>query len=137
MTQGKPARSGHLATSVLLVDDEAPIADSLARVLRAKGYDVQVAMTGGQALELISTLSPDVVLLDISLPDITGWEVLRRVRARGAHVPVITFSASPLTPERVSEFRPAGVLIKPFSLDAAVRLIEQVTKSASQQRGNR
>jgi DNA-binding response OmpR family regulator len=124
---------------VLLVDDEAPIADSFSRVLRAKGYDVRVAMTGGQALELFSTARPDVVLLDISLPDITGWEVLRRLSARRdiARTPVIAFSASPLTPERVAEFRPAGVLIKPFSLDSAIRLIEQVTGSTARPRGGR
>jgi DNA-binding response OmpR family regulator len=121
---------------VLVVDDEAPIADSLARVLRAKGYDVQIAMTGGQALDLIASTRPDVVLLDISLPDITGWEVLRRLNSGSgtASVPVITFSASPQAPERVATFKPAGVLIKPFSLDSAIRLIEQVTKSASRQR---
>ena len=113
-------------TSILLVDDEAPIVEVLSRTLRARGFVVRVAMTGKDALFALTEAVPDVLLLDINLPDLTGWEVLRRLSpVDRARVPVIVFSASPLAPSRVAEFRPAGVLIKPFPVDALVRLIQE------------
>lgn len=112
--------------SILLVDDEAPIAEVLSRTLRARGFIVRVAMTGKDALFALTEAVPDVLLLDINLPDLTGWEVLRRLSpVDRVRVPIIVFSASPLAPSRVEEFRPAGVLIKPFPVDALVRLIEE------------
>ncbi len=113
-------------TSILLVDDEPPIVEVLSRTLRARGFIVSVAMTGKDALFALTEAVPDILLLDINLPDITGWEVLRRLSpADRTRIPVILFSASPLAPNRVAEFRPAGVLIKPFPVDALVRLIHE------------
>jgi DNA-binding response OmpR family regulator len=115
-------------TNVLLVDDEAPIADVLARSLRARGHTVRIALTGMDGLLALSEEVPDVMLLDISLPDITGWELLRRLSPLDRErVPVIAYSASPLAPSRVAEFKPAGVLTKPFPVEALARLVEEVT----------
>ena len=109
---------------VLLVDDEAPIALVLSATLRAHGYDVEVAETGEAALSAVARLRPAVMLLDVNLPDLTGWEVLRRLDAADrAAVPVVVFSASPLAASRVREFEPAGVLVKPFPIDALLRLV--------------
>ena len=114
---------------VLLIDDEAPIVEVLSRSLRAHGHAVRVAVNGIDGLLALTEEVPDVMLLDISLPDITGWEVLRRMSQRDRErVPVIVFSASPLAPNRVQEFKPAGVLTKPFPIDALSRLVEQVTQ---------
>src|SRR5690349_6172050 len=97
-------------THVLLVDDEAPIADVLSRNLRAHGYHVRIGMTGKDALLAMSEEVPDVLVLDINLPDLTGWEVLRRMSVTDRErVPVIAFSASPISPLRIKEFCPAGV----------------------------
>jgi DNA-binding response OmpR family regulator len=102
----------------------------LKRSLIARGYVVRVAKTGGDALLTLAEGPPDVMLLDINLPDITGWEVLRRLPpADRDRVPVIVFSASPLAPSRVAEFEPAGVLLKPFPMDALVRLVEDVVSA--------
>jgi DNA-binding response OmpR family regulator len=115
-------------TNVLLIDDEAPIADVLARSLRAHGNTVRVAFTGMDGLLALTEEVPDVILLDISLPDITGWELLRRLSPLDRQrVPVIAYSASPLAPARVAEFKPAGVLTKPFPIGALVRLVDEVT----------
>jgi CheY-like chemotaxis protein len=120
-------------TSVLSVDDEAPIVEVLTRTLRARGIDVRVATNGTDALYAITEGVPDVMLLDINLPDLTGWEVLRRLSpADRARLPVVVFSASPLSPKRVEEFRPAGVLIKPFPVDSLLRLIHETAKSNPQ-----
>jgi DNA-binding response OmpR family regulator len=117
-----------MSTSILLVDDEPAIADVLARNLRARGNEVRVAVTGKDALFALTEAVPDVLVIDINLPDLTGWEVLRRLAPRDRdRVPVIVFSASPLAPSRVQEFNPAGVLIKPFPVEALVRLVAEVT----------
>ncbi len=113
---------------VLLVDDELPIVSVLSQSLLARGYNVRTAATGEEALLALAERAPDLVLLDINLPDITGWEVLRRIAAADRErVPVIVFSASPLSPRRVEEFRPAGVLLKPFPIDALLRLAGELT----------
>lgn len=117
--------------AVLLVDDEAPIVDVLSRVLRAHGYTVQTATCGKDALYALTEDVPDVVLLDINLPDLTGWEVLRRLAPRDRQrIPVIVFSASPLAAARVEDFHPAGVLLKPFPMTALIGLIERVVNHA-------
>lgn len=113
---------------VLLIDDEAPIVEVLSRSLRAHGHEVRVATSGVDGLLALTEEVPDVMLLDISLPDITGWEVLRRLSQRDRErVPVIVFSASPLAPSRVEEFKPAGVLMKPFPIEALSRLVAEVS----------
>jgi DNA-binding response OmpR family regulator len=120
-----------MATSVLLVDDEEPIVAVLSRALRARGFAVRVATTGADALLALAEEVPGVMLLDISLPDLTGWEVLRRVSPLDrTRVPVVVFSASPLAPARVREFQPAGVLVKPFPIDALLRLLDDAVGAA-------
>lgn len=115
---------------VLLVDDEAPIIAVLSTTLRAHGYDVLSAGSAQDAMLALAESVPAVMLLDINLPDLTGWELLRRLSpADRARVPVIVFSASPLAPSRVEEFKPAGVLLKPFPIDALLRLLGEVTTS--------
>jgi len=112
---------------VLLVDDEPAIVNTLGRTLRAKGYAVQAVASGKDALFAVAEAVPDVMLLDINLPDLTGWEVLRRLSMRDRErLSVIVFSASPLAPSRVEEFHPDGVLVKPFPIDALERLLEEV-----------
>jgi DNA-binding response OmpR family regulator len=114
----------------LLVDDEQPILSVLAQSLLARGYAVRTVATGEDAVLALTESVPDLMLLDINLPDITGWEVLRRMAsADRERVPVIVFSASPLSPRRVDEFRPAGVLLKPFPIEALLRLVEEFTRS--------
>jgi DNA-binding response OmpR family regulator len=116
-------------SNVLLIEDESSIADVLARSLRARGHIVRLAVNGMDGLLALTEEVPDVMVLDISLPDITGWEVLRRLSQRDRErVPVIVFSASPLAPARVAEFTPAGVLTKPFPIGALQRLVEEVTQ---------
>lgn len=120
-------------SSLLLVDDEAPIADVLARSLRARGHTVRVTHTGMDALFALSEEVPDLMLLDISLPDITGWELLRRLAPQDRErVPVVVFSASPLAPSRLEQFKPAGVLQKPFPIEALLRLVNDLAGPAAE-----
>lgn len=126
-----------MSVEILLVDDEAPIVSVLSTTLRAHGYHVRAAETAQDALLALTEQVPDVILLDINLPDLTGWEFLRRLSpADRERVPVIVFSASPLAPSRVEEFRPAGVLTKPFPIDALLGLVDEVSAKPARNGGS-
>ena len=77
---------------ILLVDDEASIQRTLAPLLRSRGYEVDVAGTGADALKIAAQHAPDLVVLDLGLPDIEGSEVCRRIRTTAA-MPIIILSA--------------------------------------------
>jgi two-component system response regulator RegX3 len=79
-------------TTILLVEDEMAIAEPLAYLLKREGYDVAVAPDGGQALDLFARSGPDLVLLDLMLPVVSGTEVARRIRATST-VPIIMLTA--------------------------------------------
>jgi DNA-binding response OmpR family regulator len=112
--------------AVLLVDDEYSLRQTLTRSLAARGYHVEAVGTGAEAISATRTQKWDLMVLDINLPDATGWDVLRWMDADGCTVPVVVFSAVPPSAQRVKEFQPYGVLQKPFPIDALVRLVEQV-----------
>ncbi|HUR17014.1 MAG TPA: response regulator, partial [Candidatus Limnocylindrales bacterium] len=104
---------------MLVVDDEAPITELLSTALRYMGYDVATARTGMAALESASRLPPDLVVLDVMLPDIDGFEVCRRLRSDGDFVPVIFLTARDAEEDRVTGFIRGGddYVTKPFSLE--------------------
>jgi two-component system KDP operon response regulator KdpE len=82
----------HRAARILLVDDEVAIQRAVGPLLRSRGYDVDVAGTGADALRLFADRSADLIVLDLGLPDLEGTEVCRRVRAQSA-VPIVVLSA--------------------------------------------
>ena len=71
------------APRILLVDDEVAIQRAVAPLLRSRGYEVEVAGTGTDALRIVAAHPPDLIVLDLGLPDLEGTEVCRRVRRRG------------------------------------------------------
>ena len=85
---------------VLVVDDEPSIVDALATSLRYEGFAVDEAVTGRRALALAQEDPPDLVILDVMLPELDGFEVTRRLRADGIDVPVLFLTAR--TPCRTS-----------------------------------
>lgn len=107
------------AARILVVDDEPSIRDLLATALRYTGYQVTTAGTGAAALEAAASTAPDLVVLDVLLPDIDGLEVCRRLRADRDFVPVIFLSARDSEDDRVAGFVRGGddYVTKPFSLE--------------------
>jgi len=89
------------AARILLVDDELSIQRTLAPLLRSRGYDVEVAGTGADALQSASEHPPDLIVLDLGLPDLEGSEVCRRIRAT-AKMPIIILSARGNEPDKVA-----------------------------------
>lgn len=88
--------------TILLVEDHEMNRDMLSRRLRRKGFTVEEAVDGLQALEKINQLKPDIVLMDMSLPRMDGWEATKRIKAQPdtAHIPVIGLSAHAMSGDR-------------------------------------
>lgn len=113
---------------VLIVEDEAELADIIGRSLRARGHRVSVAPTAEAALLHLATEYTDAMLLDINLPDLTGWDVLRGLDATDrSRIPVVVISAAPISPRRIDEFRPFRCLLKPFPIEALVRTLGELS----------
>jgi DNA-binding response OmpR family regulator len=108
---------------VLLVEDEAALRRVIARNLTGRGLDVSEAATVAEALEALSAALPDLILLDINLPDRSGWDVLRDLQRRRIKVPTIVVSAVRVSQSRLDEFQPMAYLPKPFPIDALLRLV--------------
>jgi DNA-binding response OmpR family regulator len=119
--------------SILLVEDEPRLRRTLARSLQDRDFRVAEATTARDAIVAVGDDQFDLMLLDVNLPDATGWDVLRELRATGQQVPVVILSAGPPNPARVREFKPFGVLQKPFPMDALLRLIRS---ACTEQREN-
>jgi two-component system, OmpR family, KDP operon response regulator KdpE len=109
---------------ILLVDDELSIQRSLVPLLRSRGYEVEAAGTGGEALDLVASRPPDLIVLDLGLPDIQGTEVCRRVR-ESSDVPIIVLSARGSEADKVSalDLGADDYVTKPFGPEELVARI--------------
>ena len=105
--------------TVMVVDDEPGVRAALERALRIERYDVRLAGDGTEALALLAERSPDAIVLDVSMPDVDGLEVCRRLRAAGDRTPVLMLTARDAVDDRVAGLD-AGAddyLVKPFALE--------------------
>lgn len=109
--------------AILLVDDETRLRETFARSLSARGHRVDQAASCREAYAAAMIKNFDLLLLDINLPDSTGWDLLRGLRSAGRSVPAIILSAIPPSTSRVREFGPLAVLHKPFPIDALMGLV--------------
>ncbi|MFE0516289.1 response regulator transcription factor [Streptomyces sp. NPDC058964] len=108
--------------TVLVVDDDAAIRRSLERGLRLSGFEVRTAPDGLGALTAIADGPPDVLVLDVSMPGMSGIEVCARLRADGRDLPVLMLSALDETADRIAGLQAGGddYLVKPFALQELV-----------------
>ena len=112
---------------ILIVDDEVRMRRVIADYLRIKGYETAEAADGVEALEKFSAENPDLVLLDVMMPRMDGWEVCRRIRAR-SRVPVIMLTAKGEEEDELQGFSLGAdeYIMKPFSLKILLARIEAV-----------
>jgi len=120
----------------LVVDDEAQIRAALARALDARGYEVDTAADGEEALDRVATGSPDVVVLDLNMPVMGGLEVTRRIRAWSS-VPILVLSVRDEEPDKISalDLGADDYLTKPFGVGellARVRALLRRTDAAAE-----
>ena len=114
---------------VLVVDDEPEIAHTLAEVLGFEGYSVAVACDGVQAFEQIPCFNPDVILLDLMMPRMTGFEVLERLREERNRTPVIVVSAN--QGYEAEDLKVAGKVRKPIDLQHLLDAVTSALQSAA------
>jgi len=124
---------------ILLVEDDAVIRNLLERNLVVRDHDVRVADDAQSALAQLRVNSFDLVVLDINLPDQTGWDVLRAALREGRieplaveggswKLPVVVLSAVRVSPRRLAEFHLLAYLPKPFPMDALLRLATEAAE---------
>ena len=106
----------------LVVDDEPTLAELLSTALRYEGWHVDHALTGHAAIKAAKTFDPDVIVLDVMLPDLSGIDVLRRVRTTHPFVPVLFLTAKDAVEDRIAGLTAGGddYVTKPFSLEEVV-----------------
>ena len=121
-----------LAGRVLVVDDEPHIADLLATALRYEGFDPVVRDGGAAALAAAIEFRPDVIILDVMLPDFDGFEVARRLRLQGERMPIIFLTARDAPADAVHGLTVGGddYVRKPFSLEEVVARVRSVLRRA-------
>ena len=115
---------------ILVVDDEPNIVDVIAMALRYQGFDVATAGTGVDALSQVKALRPHLMLLDVMLPDMEGFEVAERLGAQRAGVPIIFLTARDSTEDKIRGLTTGGddYVTKPFSLEELVARIRTVLR---------
>jgi two-component system response regulator RegX3 len=103
-------------TKVLIVEDEISFSDALAYLLRKEGYEVEVAANGAEAIERFQTFSPDLILLDLMIPEVSGTEVCRVIRST-SQVPIIMLTAKDAEIDKVVglELGADDYVTKPYS----------------------
>ncbi len=115
---------------ILVVDDEPSIVDSVATSLRYEGFDVEEATNGRSALAAAQERTPDLIVLDVMLPDLDGIEVTRRLRADGIRVPVVFLTARDALDDKLTGLTVGGddYVTKPFSLAELIARIRVILR---------
>ena len=121
---------------LLVVDDEPNIRDLLAASLRFAGFEVEAAADGNEALRMAEEVHPDLVVLDVMLPDMDGFTVLRRLRATGPKIPVLFLTARDDMTDKVQGLTAGGddYVTKPFSLEEVVARIHAILRRTMDER---
>jgi two-component system, OmpR family, response regulator len=121
------------AVRAVVVDDEVSLTDLLSMALRYEGWDVQSAGDGQTAVRTVREFRPDVVVLDLMLPDIDGLEVLKRIRADNPDLPVLFLTAKDALDDRIAGLTAGGddYVTKPFSLEELMARVRGLIRRSS------
>jgi CheY-like chemotaxis protein len=112
---------------VLVVEDDPSIRELVVLALGDEGHEVDEAPDGRTALEVVARRQPDVIVLDMKMPGMDGWQFARTYRERyGARTPIIVFTAATDAAARAAEVGAEAVVAKPFDLEALIERVEAV-----------
>jgi DNA-binding response OmpR family regulator len=115
---------------VLVIDDDLPLRGMLAAALRQHGFQVLLAGDGAEGQRALTIHNPDVVLLDLAMPDVNGWDFLQRLQETGhlGRVPIIVVSAHlHVDPQAILQMGVKAILPKPFNLPELIDVIEHIS----------
>lgn len=137
MNEAQPQRAGGSKRvadverrRVLVIDDDLPLRGMLAAALRQHGFQVLLAGDGAEGHRALKIHKPDVILLDLAMPDVNGWDFLQRLRETGqlGKTPIIVVSAHlRIDPQAVLQMGVSAILPKPFNLNELIDLIEHLS----------
>src|SRR5881227_864707 len=117
-----------MAVRVLLVDDDPEILESTQFLLESEGYQVELAHNGREALDLLPNVKPSVILLDLMMPVMDGWQFVAELEHRGRRdVPLLILSADRSVQGHAEQLRANGHLAKPFDLDELLGKVQQLS----------
>jgi CheY-like chemotaxis protein len=121
--------------TVLIVDDDPDILQTLGLCLSTEGYRVLMASNGEEALDVLKNEQPNVILLDLMMPVMDGWQFVAEMDARGQRkAPLLILSADRAVQGHAGGLRANGHLAKPFDLDELLRKVQELTLTAVPQR---
>lgn len=134
---GRPMRE-----NIMVIDDDEKITSMLRRGLAFEGYSVETASNGAEGLKQMLRAEPNLLILDVMMPHIDGWEVVRRIRESGSEVPILMLTAKDEISDRVKglDLGADDYLVKPFALEellARVRVLLRRRTERSEQPTNR
>ncbi len=118
-------------TRVLVVDDDPAIRRAVGMMLEDEGYDVATAANGREALDQITRSLPSVVLLDLQMPEMDGWQLQRRLRELNLDVPVVFMTAGYRARAEAERHQAAGFLAKPFDMDDLLTTVARFAPQTS------
>lgn len=127
--------SAAIEASIVVVDDEPSIRELLVASLHFSGFEVSTAGTGSEAIEVIEREQPDLIVMDVMLPDIDGFTVTRRIRQEGITSPVLFLTARDDTQDKIMGLTVGGddYVTKPFSLEEVVARIRAILRRTREQ----
>jgi CheY-like chemotaxis protein len=115
-----------MSTRILVVEDDDSIRDLVDIVLSSAGYEVLTASDGAVALQVVGSVHPDLVLLDMRMPVMDGWEFARQYRAGPEpHAPIVVLTAARDAAERAAEIHANGYLGKPFEVPDLLAMVSR------------
>src|SRR5581483_3296430 len=120
-----------MSQHILVVDDDQAIRQVITMILESEDYEVATAADGLEALDRIAEAPPAVVLLDLQMPVLTGWDVINRLRDAGTAVPVVVMTAGYRAQAEAAAHDAAGYLAKPFELDDVLSVVGRLTGRTS------
>lgn len=114
---------------IMTVDNEPDLVDLVKMILEGAGYEITVAYSGKECLEKLENETPDLILLDVMMPDLSGWDVFTRIRKKSKDQKVAFLSAIEVTPERKECLMQEGLseyILKPFTADNLVATVRKI-----------
>ena len=113
---------------ILVVDDEAPVCDFLSRVLAKAGYEVEVSTQPTEALTLVKREKPDLLILDMVMPELSGYAILDILNAKGMEIPVLVMTTTAEISENLAQEGIAGLLLKPIDPERLLIHVDAIFK---------